>query len=62
MYALVLVLVLVPIRSRPRMNVIINPICCYILFIYGWMGYNLGLNGKTAKMLNLIMKIIFKMS
>ena len=34
----------------------------YILFIYGWMGCNLGLDGKSAKMLNLIMKIIFKMS
>ena len=34
----------------------------YILFIYGRMGCNLGLDGKSAKMLNLVMKIIFKMS
>ena len=34
----------------------------YILFIYGLMGCNLGLVGKSAKMLNLVMKIIFKMS
>ena len=34
----------------------------YILFIYGRMGCNLELDGKSAKMLNLVMKIIFKMS
>ena len=34
----------------------------YILFIYGRMGCNLRLNGKSEKMLNLVMKIIFKMS
>ena len=34
----------------------------YILFIYGRNGCNLGLDGKSAKMLNLVMKIIFKMS
>ena len=34
----------------------------YILFIYGRMGCNLRLCGKSAKMLNLVMKIIFKMS
>ena len=34
----------------------------YILFIYGRMGCNLGFGGKSVKMLNLIMKIIFKMS
>ena len=34
----------------------------YILFIYGWMGCKLGLDGKSEKMLNLVMKIIFKMS
>ena len=34
----------------------------YILFIYGRNGCNLGLVGKSAKMLNLVMKIIFKMS
>ena len=34
----------------------------YIVFIYGRMGCNLGLDGKSAKMLNLVMKIIFKMS
>ena len=34
----------------------------YILFIYGRMGCNLRLDGKSAKMLNLVMKIIFKMS
>ena len=34
----------------------------YILFIYGRMGCNLGLVGKSVKMLNLVMKIIFKMS
>ena len=34
----------------------------YILFIYAHMGCNLELVGKSAKMLNLVMKIIFKMS
>ena len=32
----------------------------YIVFIYDWMGCNLGLDGKSAKMLNLVMKIILR--
>ena len=50
-------------RPRPRMNAIINPICCYIYYLsmVGW-DVILYLDGKSAKMLNLIMKIIFKMS
>lgn len=50
-------------RPRPRMNAIINPICCYIYYLsmIKW-DVILYLDAKSAKMLNLVMKIIFKMS
>ena len=50
-------------RPRPRMNAIINPICCYIYYL-SMVGWDVILYwiGKSVKMLNLIMKNIFKMS
>ena len=60
---LVSVLMLVSTSTSTENERIHQPnLLLYILFIYGRMGCNLGLVGKSAKMLNLVMKIIFKMS
>ena len=60
---LVLVYVLVPTLTLTENERIHQPnLLLYIVFIYGWMGCNFILDGKSAKMLNLVMKIIFKMS